>query len=133
MRLRHRRPEEQMNIEHGKTPEEEFQELEITIEQAKEAVETGKAAQRLYSNPDFKALIVDGYFLKEAARLALLHGDPGLRADIKGAVLDEMKGPGALKRYLSLLVQRGRAAEDEINQAREAMFELMNGDRDGEE
>lgn len=121
-----------MHIEHGTTPEEEFAELEITIEEAREALELGKAAERLSTNPDFKQLIVEGYFVKEAARLAILHGDPGLRADIKQAVLDEMKGPGALKRYLSLLVQRGRMADDEIARAREAMFELANSSRDEE-
>lgn len=104
--------------------EQEIQELEISIDEAKKAVETGEMAERLSSNSDFRKVIVEGYFLHEAARLALLHSDPGLRADIKATVLDEMKGPGALKRYLSHLVQRGFAANQQIQDTRNHIFEL---------
>lgn len=110
------------------TLEAEVQELEISIDEAKHAVEAAQMAQRLFNNADFRKVIVEGYFRDEAARLAMVHAEPSLRPDIQAAIMNDMKGPGALKRYLSHMVQRGFAAENEIVKAREAIFELRTGD-----
>lgn len=120
-----------MNFEQT-TPEEEFQELEISMTEAKQTVELGKAAERLYHNSDFKKVILDGYFLHEAARMVLAHNNPGLRPEMRALIMDDMKGPAALSRYLSMVVQSGHHAQMNIAQTEEEMASLMSSER-GEE
>lgn len=104
----------------------EIEQVELSIAEAKKAVEKAKIARRLSTNPDFKKLILDGYFVEEAARLALLSGDPALPEEYRGHVMRDLHGPGALKRYLSTMVQMGDIAEKEIEEHQETLEELRD-------
>lgn len=59
-------------------PETQRQQIEISMEDAKENVALAEALERLHQNADFKKIIVDGYFEKEASRAVLLRGDPAM-------------------------------------------------------
>ena len=102
----------------------EIEQVELSIEAAKEMVERGKMAERLADIPEFKKLVLDGYFVDEAARLALLSSDPNLSEDIRGHVMRDLQGVGAFKRYLSTLVQLGRQAAQEIEEAEVTLSEM---------
>lgn len=106
----------------------DIQEIELTIEHAKEIVERGESARRLASNSDFKKLVLDGYFVNEAARLALLHSDPSINEEIREKVLRDLNGPGAFKRYLSTIIQMGDQAIRELPELQEALDEARAED-----
>lgn len=77
-------------------------EIERNIQDAKKMVELGDALERLRSNRDFKKVILDGFFEKEAIRLVHLKSDPSMQTPEKqAAILREMDGIGALSSYLS--------------------------------
>lgn len=102
----------------------DIEQIELSIEAAKEIVARGHMAERLADNPDFKKIILEGYFRDEASRLVLLLADAQTTEEIRVKILRAMDGIGALKQHLSGLVQMGRYAANEIEQAREALEEL---------
>lgn len=106
--------------------QQEIQELELTIEAAREIVERGNMATRLADNPDFKKIIMEGFFRDEAARLVHLVSDPSLPEGDRSHIQNAIQGIGYLKRYLSTMVQMGVNAEREINESRETLEEIRS-------
>ena len=110
--------------------EDDIQMLELSIEHAQEMVDLRDEVLRLSNNDTFKKVIMQGYFENEAVRLVHLMGDPRLKEADREAVQRDMMGIGALKRFLSNMVQMGNAAEKEIADHREtlASIEAENSD-----
>lgn len=104
--------------------QQEIQELELSIEAAREIVERGNMAARLAHHPDFKKIVMDGFFRDEAARLVHLLSDPNLPEKDRAHVQNAINGVGYLKRYLHSLVQMGVVAEKEIAQGEETLEEI---------
>lgn len=102
----------------------QIEEVELSIEHAKEIIARGAMAERLSHNPDFKKLVLEGYFVSEAARLALLFSDPNISDEIRDAVGRELMGPGTFKRYLSTMVQMGHIAQRELGEHMETLDEI---------
>lgn len=101
----------------------DIEQIELTIQEAEKLVERAAQARRLAKNRDFRLLVIDGYFLNEAARLAHLVSDPGA-APHREAIMRDLDGVGAFKRYLHTCTQFGDMAAVEIKDAREAMEEI---------
>jgi hypothetical protein len=104
--------------------QQDIEQIELSVEHAKEMVERKKLALQLADNPAFKKLILDGYFRDEAARLAHLLSDPALPAEHREFVRNDINGPGALKRFMSTIVRMGDMAEREIADAELELDEL---------
>lgn len=102
----------------------EVQELEISIEEARKYVQRGKEALALSDIPEFKRLVLEGYFVEEASRLALLFSDPQLSDEQREYVHRDLIGVGAFKRYLSTIVQQGRIASNEIDSMQDTLEEI---------
>lgn len=105
--------------------------LELGIEDAKNMVKMGEAAKKLTKNGDFKKVIMNGYFVDEAARLALLSSDPNIPENVREFIMRDLNGPGALKRYLQTLTRMGDQAAIEIDEAYETMGELRDEEDEG--
>lgn len=105
--------------------QEEIKQVELSIEEAKKAVNEAELAYKLSTNAAFKKLVLEGYFVEEAARLAHLLTDPemvnqGAVPQIENAI----KGIGGFKRYLSTKMQLGAIAENAIRDNQETLEEL---------
>ena len=61
--------------------EQDLKTVEISIEQAEEAIEVAEALKRLHNNKDFQKVIVEGFFKEEASRVVILRADPEMLAD----------------------------------------------------
>lgn len=79
---------------------------------------------RLYKNKDFKALILDGFCLTEAARYVQESSDPLLNADQRADALAMAQASGHLKRFLSITAQMGYSASNDLPELEEAVSEL---------
>lgn len=102
----------------------EIHEIELSIEEARKHVEIGRMAEKLASNREFKKIVLEGYFEKEAARLAQIYSDPMLPPDAREGVQRDLCGVGAFKRYLQHLVRIGTIAEQEIREQTDVLEEL---------
>lgn len=110
----------------------DIEEIEVTIDEAKKIAKRAERVRRLEKNADFRALVLEGYFTEEAARLAHLVTDPQV---IQGGHLEfvqnDLKGIGAFKRYLTATLQLGDIAAQTISDA-ERELELARAQEDGE-
>lgn len=111
--------------------EREIEQIELTIEEASKMARIGEKALALSTNKLFKEIVMDGYFVQEAARLALLSSDPNIPENVRTYILRDMNGPGAFKRYLQTLVQMGNQARREVEESRETLQELMDEELTG--
>jgi multidrug resistance efflux pump len=90
------------------------QQLETQRESMKQAVEMRQAVQRLTHNVDFRKVITEQFMEKECARYVQASGDPALSERNQKDALAIAQAAGHLKRYLSVLIQMGNAAENEL-------------------
>jgi len=115
----------------------DIQDLEQGIKDAEELIGRRKMALKLSDNHDFRKLILEDYMVTEAARLVQLSADPALDAMQRADALAMAQATGHLKRYLSMMVQMGYAAERELPEIQAALDETrsieLNDDEDREE
>lgn len=88
--------------------------LERQLDNSKALVRERDMAIKLYSNPEFKELIVDGFCLKECARFAQESADPVLNAEQRADALGMAQASGHLRRFLSTVVLMGNTAENQM-------------------
>ena len=109
----------------------QIREVEISIEQAKRIIERGRAARRLADNPDFKALVLEGYLRDEAARLADLLSEPALRDQDRAGVARDINGPGALRRFFQNILREAQMAEESMASDEMTLDELRAEEIEG--
>ena len=99
------------------------QQLETQRETMKQAVEMRQAVQRLTQNADFRKVITEQFMEKECARYVHASADPALNERNQKDALSIAQAAGHLKRYLSVLIQMGNAAENELDSIDTALDE----------
>ena len=105
---------------------EQLEQIEISIEQAQEAVAYRKALSNLLSNKNFEKIISKGYFESEASRLVLLKADPSMSADSdQSLILKSIDSIGFLRQYFTTIMQLGRMAERSIEADQTTREELL--------
>lgn len=98
-------------------------EIELSLTQAKKIVERKAMVTKLMGNREFKALILEGYFKEEPARLVNLLGDPSMQAH-RDDIIRDMCGISSLQGYFRNVVRMGSLAEIEVTD-HEAELETM--------
>lgn len=113
------------------TPQDEqIQEFELSIEQAKAQVGLAEALQRLHQNPDFKSVILEGYFRDEAARMVGLLGEPTLQEPaMQQALHNSLRSISELRQHFAKVFHFGELAARAIDDNERAIVEIEN-DRD---
>lgn len=112
--------------------QQEIQEIDKSIQEARVTVELGNALARLQSNRDFKKVIETGYFKDEAVRLVHLLSDPNMQTPEKQqAILSDIRAVGALKNYLGTVSFLANVAKKSIAFSEEVRDELIEGGDDG--
>lgn len=111
--------------------ENDIQRLDVDIETAKQAIARMDALERLYNNKDFKEIILDGYFMKEASRLVLLRGDINISPEDERDCDKMINGVGCLRRFFQLVNTFGMQAkagmEEYENTREELLAEQLTG------
>lgn len=107
----------------------DIQKTQASIDHCEELIARREQALRLYDNKDFKELIGEGYFVQEAVRLTGLLGDPNDQMD-QEAVMHGLRSVADLRRYLSGIVRLGNRAEDELEDHKDTLDELMHEDEE---
>lgn len=102
----------------------EVEQVELALADAKEMIERKRMVLSLEGNRAFKKIILEGYFEKEAARLALLSSDPMLNNDQRGSVFQDLAGLGALQRYLRTIIMMGTMAEQSVEEYQDTLDDL---------
>ncbi|MBL1322176.1 MAG: hypothetical protein COA63_014125 [Methylophaga sp.] len=93
----------------------EIEEIEVSIEEAKQVVARGDLLNKLINTPEFQELVDKGYFNDEAIRLVNLYNDPSVPVDARALVANDLGGIGAFKRYLRVIGMMAQTAQNEID------------------
>jgi len=105
---------------------ETIEEIELNIEQAKSIVATGSAMERLRNNRDFKKVIIEGYFEKEAIRLVHLKSDFNMQSpEAQVSILRDMDAIGTLAQYFNKTMHQAMLAEKAIESDEQTRDELL--------
>ena len=102
------------------TPESEYEEVLVTLENAKEVVAKRDALLRLTENKDFIKIVREGYFKDEAVRLTSVINSPMVDED---AVVSDIKAICAFRQYLDLILQQGDQMAQQIQEYEALMDE----------
>ena len=95
--------------------------LEQQLKNAKVLVAQRALALKLSKNPDFRKLILEEFMVNEAARYVAVSCDPSLNAVQRADALALAQAGGHLKRWLSVQMQMGYTAENDIPRINEAI------------
>lgn len=106
--------------------EQEIAQVELTKQQAEKIIDLGDKARELAHNPIFKELVLDGYFMNEAARLAHLSSDPILNDKQREDTIRDIQGIGSFKRYLRTITMMADNARVELENSIETLAELRS-------
>lgn len=99
----------------------EVETIELSMEEARKTIKLGETAKSLSQNSAFKSIIMEGYFVEEASRLAILSSDPNISDTARAGVMRDLAGIGALKRYLHTKTQMGEIAARALAEAEEEL------------
>ena len=102
----------------------EIQELETQKEYLKAQVELRDQILKLSANHEFRKVIHEEFFQKEAGSLVRIGGDPSLDKQQRQDAIDMALATGHLQRFLSANVQMGNRAEQTIFEIDAALEEL---------
>ena len=106
--------------------ENQIEQIEVGMLQAKDAVNRMHAFQKLLTNENFKSIVEEGYFKEEASRLVLLKSDPQMSSDENQKAIDNaIIGIGQLRQYFQTTMQLGRMAEKALIDDEQAHEELL--------
>lgn len=111
--------------------EKYIKELEANIESAKESIELGASLERLFSNRDFKKVVLNGYFKEEAVRLVHLKGAPeSQNSDAQMSIVNKIDAISSFSNFLKDIARDAELADKTVSldeQTRnEITFEELN-------
>lgn len=105
--------------------QEQIQAIEQNIREANKFVELGEALERLRTNKDFKKVISEGYFEREAIRLVHLKADPNMQSpDSQKSILAQIDAIGSLDQYFKAVFQQSSMARKAITSSEEMIDEI---------
>ena len=108
---------------------QQIETVELSIEQARKLVDNRTDLEKLTKNKQFKNLIIENYFEREASRLVLLKADPSMQGDVEQAtILRQIDAIGTFRQYLSTTMQRGNTAARTIADDEKTLEELRDED-----
>jgi hypothetical protein len=109
--------------------EHQMREVEVTIEQCEAQVEQAEALERLHKNADFKKLILDEYFEKNAIRTVMMKSAGGHEGEKEQKNLDNVLiGIGQLGQYFHKIFTFGEGAARAIDENKNTREELLAED-----
>lgn len=105
--------------------EQDIKQVDLDIERARAAIQKMEALDRLYHNRDFKEIVTDGYFQKEASRLVLLKGDVNINEESERHCDKMINGIGCLRAYFQMVNHFGQQAQAAMEDYEETRQELL--------
>jgi len=109
--------------------EQQMHEVEVTIEQCEEQIAQAEALQRLHKNADFKKLILEEYFEKNAIRAVMMKSASGHEGEKEQKNLDNVLiGIGQLGQYFHKIFTFGEGAARAMEEHKNTREELLAED-----
>ena len=106
--------------------EQQLEQVEISLDNAKRLVAFGDAIERLEQNKDFQTVILEGYFKEEAARIVGLKADPHMMMPEQQEICDQIiTSIGGLRQFFLAKKRMAESAAMAIEADEETHAELL--------
>jgi len=99
--------------------------IEISIEEAKEVIALRDALVRIMANKDFNTVIKEGYFTTEAARLVMCKGEPNLDDNVQREIDILIKGISGTSHYFRKIMRDGAEMDVALGESEQTREELL--------
>ena len=100
-------------------------EIQVEMTEAREAVDLADTLKRLHNNADFKKVIVEGYFEKEAIRLVGLKSAASMHTpEAQAHIIRSIDGIGELQQHFNMIYIMGEQAYNALEESAEALQEM---------
>lgn len=106
------------------TREQNIEQLEVTMDEAKKLIAKKVVFERLLKNKDFQEIFDEGYFKEEPSRLVCLRADSSMTPEDIARIDNNIIGIGECRSYLRSLIQIGALMENQLKEQAEALNEL---------
>jgi len=103
----------------------DIHEIEVTAEELRKIVKKKDMALKLAGNREFKALILDGYLIDEAARLVGVSADPTMEK-VWPHIQNDIRGISCFKQFMMNTVRMGEIAENDLRDNEEELEYLRS-------
>lgn len=106
----------------------EMEQIEQSIQSAKQQIELGSALQRLRNNKDFKKIFGELYFREEPIRLVMALSNPHLQDAVAQTSLhNQMQSIGCVADFLRVIEHNAYLAQKNLESAEALHEELLAG------
>ena len=106
--------------------EQDLEQIELSIEQAKSDIDKMHSMQKLTTNPDFIKIMLEGYFEKEASRLVLLKADSNMQtAENQLQITKSIDAIGYVRQYFNVIMQFGHMSQSAMENDQRTREELL--------
>jgi hypothetical protein len=96
--------------------QQELEQIEISIEQAREKIALAEAVTRLRNNADFKLVFVETYLKRNALWLVEAKANPEKQDELNQTFIEkQLNAIGQLSQYLQYVAAEGFAASAQID------------------
>ncbi len=103
------------------------QEIEVSIDAAKGAVEKKNQILTMIGTKEFKDVVEEGYFKDEASRLVMLLTDDEFQDEEKqNGLINDMIAIAGFRNYLATRMQIGAQMENQIAASQQELENLRN-------
>lgn len=103
-----------------------IEEIELSIQEAKEIAELGDALTRLEKNPDFLKVIKKDFLEGEAVRLVSLKAHPAMQKEDSQRLIDGgITAIGVFTQYLNKIHQQAEMARSAIEDGQNEISEML--------
>lgn len=106
--------------------QDQIEQIDIKIEEAKKAIDKADALDRLVKNKDFQLIVDHGYFVEEASNLVLLLATPNFAGETEQTRLNKhINAIGCLRQYFSSIMQLGTQSLKAVRDHEEMKQEIL--------
>lgn len=104
----------------------QIEEVELGIDQAKIMIARAAALQKLFTNKDFKEVVLEGYFKEESVRMVMLKADPvTLNDEMQVSIDNGIIAIGQLNQYFKTVRFLGEHAAKSLQDYEEMHADLL--------
>lgn len=108
-----------------------YNEMQITLDEAKKKVKLGEALARLEKNKDFKLVIEHEFLTQEPLRLVSLLSDHNMQAEhLQKAITMDLRAGSAMDGFFRLVKRNAEQAEQSALDTEEQMARMRDLDEE---
>lgn len=102
-----------------------MRDVEVSIEQAKTAINLRNSLVKLMENKDFQAVIEVGYLKEEAVRMVMARGNFNLTPETRENISNALYGVASLEQFFQEIIRNGASADAALGEHEQTREDIL--------